>query len=88
MTNVIICASFSGTITHLFKSSCGGRKDVRLDTTSLTNGIMCGLVAVSAGANCMETGATAALGVMVGFAYIFGNNLLKKMQIDDPLEVT
>jgi Amt family ammonium transporter len=60
----------------------------RVDFGGLSNGILAGLVAITASNHCVEAWAALVIGSIGGIIYCLGCKLLEKLEIDDPLEVT
>ena len=56
------------------------------DLKYLMNGVLCGLVAVTAGCGVMEPWAACVTGFMAGFVYIFGSRGLIHMKLDDAVD--
>lgn len=88
MVNTIIAPSASGIATFIFKKPCGGRKDIRLDFSALTNGILAGLVGVTAGCASFEPWAGCVVGFLSAFVYIGAGKFMNCIKVDDPLEAT
>jgi Amt family ammonium transporter len=88
MVNTIIAPSASGIATFIFKKPCGGRKDIRLDFSALTNGILAGLVGVTAGCATFEPWAGFIVGFLSAFVYIGAGHVMNCIKVDDPLEAT
>lgn len=88
MVNTIIAPSASGIATFIFKKPCGGRTDVRLDFSALTNGILAGLVGVTASCDDIEPWAAFVIGFISAFVYIGASKLMQALKVDDPLEAT
>jgi len=55
---------------------------------ALTNGMLGGLVSVTAGGNVLHPHTAAITGLIGGFIYVAGCNLLLKLHVDDPLEAS
>ena len=58
------------------------------DVLALCNGILAGLVSISAGCGNMESGCAFATGLIGGFVYQAASMLLKKLKIDDPVDAS
>lgn len=54
----------------------------------MTNGILAGLVSVTAGCNDYEPWAAAVIGAIGSLVYIGSSRFLAKIKVDDPLEAT
>lgn len=59
---------------------------VKYDLGGMCNGILVGLVSVTAGCSTVESGSAFAIGVVGSFLYEFFSDLLRKLRIDDPLD--
>ena len=58
------------------------------DLPPILNGILAGLVSITAGCNVTEPWSAFVLGVIGGIVYTFSCKLLLKLQIDDPLSAS
>jgi len=58
------------------------------DAPSMCNGVLAGLVAVTAPCNVIEPWAAIVIGIIAGFVYSFFVKLLSIMNIDDPVEAS
>jgi Amt family ammonium transporter len=58
----------------------------KYDVLGFCNGILAGLVSVTAGCGNIECGSAFVIGVTGGFVYFGAAKMLKKLQIDDPLD--
>ena len=54
----------------------------------MTNGILAGLVSVTAACNDYEPWAAAVIGAIGSLVYIGSSRFLAKIKVDDPLEAT
>lgn len=54
----------------------------------MTNGILAGLVSVTAGCNLFEPWAAFIVGGLGSLVYIGSTRLMEKIKVDDPLEAT
>lgn len=88
MANTIIAPSAAGLTTLLLEQRCGGNRGVRLNFGALTNGILAGLVSITAGCNAVEPWAALVIGMIGSFFYIGSTRMMTKMKIDDPIEAT
>ena len=52
----------------------------------MSNGILAGLVAITAGCDVVEPWAAICIGVIAGFVYSFFSKFIMAMNVDDPLE--
>jgi len=88
--NTILAASSGGIIALLFKHPIAGtyEKRVKYDVTALCNGIITGLVAVSASCNDIEPWAAIIIGGLAGAFLGITHRLLMKLKIDDPIEAS
>lgn len=64
------------------------RKSQRFDAGSICNAILAGLVAITAGCDCVEPWAAICIGVIAAFVYSFFSKFILAMNIDDPLEAS
>lgn len=85
MTNTIIAPAAAGITTMFFEQKLGGNKLVRYDFSALVNGILGGLVSVTAGCNVFEPWAAFLVGCIGSFVYIGSERLTAKLKIDDPI---
>ena len=58
---------------------------MRYNFGALTNGILAGLVSVTAGCNAFEPWAAFAVGIIGSFIYIAAARMMDKLKIDDPV---
>ena len=85
--NTVLGASAGGLFTFVSrKVITGERKDVRLDFQGLTNGILAGLVCITASCDCVESWAAMLIGIIGSITYSLGCRALNAAKIDDPLE--
>jgi ammonium transporter, Amt family len=85
--NTILGASSGGLMTFATRRIITGeRKDVRLDFQGLTNGILAGLVCITASCDCVESWAAILIGMIGSCAYSVGCRVMNSVQVDDPLE--
>jgi Amt family ammonium transporter len=85
--NTVLAPSSGGLFTFFFrKYITGEKKDVRLDFQGLTNGILAGLVCVTASCNCIESWAAVVIGIIGAITYCVACRAMTAMKIDDPLE--
>jgi len=71
-----VCAHFTSSL--LFKT---------FDITMIFNGILAGLVSITAGSNLMTIGESIIIGGLGGIMVVFGVRLVDKLRIDDPVGV-
>ena len=83
-----ILAGGSGGLTTFFtrKMITGQNKHIRMDFSGLTNGILAGLVSITAGCDCIEPWGAVVVGILGSFVYSLAVRLLDAVQVDDPLE--
>eukprot|EP00490_Sorites_sp_Unknown_P000494 CAMPEP_0114664548 /NCGR_PEP_ID=MMETSP0191-20121206/29017_1 /TAXON_ID=126664 /ORGANISM="Sorites sp." /LENGTH=527 /DNA_ID=CAMNT_0001906999 /DNA_START=42 /DNA_END=1625 /DNA_ORIENTATION=+ len=60
----------------------------KYDVGALCNGILAGLVSITAGCGNMESGSAFATGLIGGFVYQAASMLLQKLHIDDPVDAS
>jgi len=60
----------------------------KYDVGALCNGILAGLVSITAGCGNMESGSAVATGLIGGFVYQAASMLLQKLRIDDPVDAS
>ena len=58
---------------------------MRYNFSALTNGILGGLVSITAGCDKVHPWAAAVIGVIGAFVYIGSDRMMQKLKIDDPL---
>lgn len=76
----------SGMIVCMLVGKLTGHKQFSL--LKSLNGVLAGLVAITAGCNAVEPWAAIVIGVIGGLVYIFSSRLLKCLKIDDPLDAS
>jgi Amt family ammonium transporter len=64
------------------------RASKRYDTSSMCNGVLAGLVAITAGCDVVEPWAAVVIGVIAGILYSVFPRLILMLRIDDPLEAS
>ena len=85
--NTILAPAASGLLTFVTrKHITGEKKDIRLDFQALTNGILAGLVAITAGCASVEPWAAVVMGLIGSLTYSLACLGMNKAKIDDPLE--
>jgi Amt family ammonium transporter len=85
--NTILAPSAGGLLTFVIrKHITGENKDIRLDFQALTNGILAGLVCVTASCNCIEPWAAVVNGFIGSVTYCLACLVMTKLRIDDPLD--
>jgi len=73
----------AGGVTALF---CVWWKTAFIQLEALMNGILAGLVSITAGAHCFTPGTAVLAGFFGGLVYIGSSNLMLYVEIDDPLD--
>jgi len=58
----------------------------RYDVTAMCNGILAGLVSITAGCGNVETGSAFTIGIVGGIVYKGSSTLVQKLKIDDPVD--
>merc|ERR1712167_552630 len=58
----------------------------KYDCAALCNGILAGLVSVTAPCSNVESGSAVLIGLLGGFLVVGSSNLVKKIKIDDPVD--
>merc|ERR1719160_1602402 len=58
----------------------------KYDCGNLCNGILAGLVSITAGCSNVESGSAFAIGLVGGLIFVGSSALIKKVQIDDPVD--
>lgn len=85
--NTILAPSAGGLLTFVIrKHITGENKDIRMDFQALTNGILAGLVAITASCDCVESWAAIVIGMIGSVTYSVACLVMNKLKIDDPLE--
>lgn len=85
--NTILAPSAAGIFTFFTRKMITGQnKDIRLDFQALTNGILAGLVSITAGCGSVDPWAAVVIGIIGSLVYSLSCNLMEKLKIDDPLE--
>ena len=60
--------------------------EYKFDLTATMNGLLSGLVAITAGCGTVENWAAAAIGAIAGLIYLGGSALLIKLRLDDAVD--
>merc|ERR1719207_439828 len=60
----------------------------KYDCAALCNGILAGLVSITAGCSNVESGSAVLIGFLGGFVYVGSSMLIKKLKIDDPVDAS
>merc|ERR1719163_962391 len=58
----------------------------KYDCANLCNGILAGLVSITAGCSNVESGSAFLIGIVGGFIFVGSSALIKKLKIDDPVD--
>ena len=87
LMNTVLAPSIGGLFTLFTKSYITGiEQSCRMDFCGLTNGILSGLVCVTASCNCIESWAALILGIVGSITYSLAVRIGERYKIDDPLE--
>ena len=86
MANSIICPAAAGLTAVFLKGFITGNKSISWDITALCNGILAGLVTVSAGCDNMHPWMSLIVGFFGAIMYCLGCRMMNKLEIDDPTE--
>jgi Amt family ammonium transporter len=85
--NTILAPSAGGLFTfYTRKYLTGEHKDIRMDFQGMTNGILAGLVCITAACDSVESWAAIIIGVIGSITYSLACRSMTAMKIDDPLE--
>jgi Amt family ammonium transporter len=60
----------------------------KYDCAALCNGILAGLVSITAGCSNVESGSAVLIGLLGGFIYFGSAALIKKIKVDDPVDAS
>lgn len=89
ITNSVLAPCAGGIVACVFKRYImNSPNQSRVDFGGLSNGILAGLVAITASNHTVEAWAALVIGSLGGIFYCLACKLLEKLEIDDPLEVT
>lgn len=87
MVNSILAPSSAGIFTfYTRKYITGQKKNIRMDFQALTNGILAGLVSITAGCATVEPWAAIIIGVIGSIVYSISCRITEYLHVDDPLE--
>lgn len=88
MVNTILAPSAGGLFTLFFKKYIAGDdvKAARYDFLGLCNGVLAGLVCITAACDCVEPWAAIIIGIIGSITYSLAVRLMNKLKIDDPIE--
>ena len=81
MTTTAIAASSGGVAAYVVTRLMAGKPDL----TMILNGILAGLVGITAGADAMHTGSASIVGLIAGVIVVFSVYFFDKIKIDDPV---
>ena len=81
MTTTAIAASSGGVAAYIVTRLLAGKPDL----TMILNGILAGLVGITAGADAMHTGSASIVGLIAGVIVVFSVYGFDKLKIDDPV---
>ena len=84
--NTTMAAVCSGIVSFLLKKRVHGYKNPIYDLNALTNGILAGLVSITASCAGVAVHSSMIIGAVGGIVYVLSSHLLNKVGIDDPLE--
>merc|ERR1719223_1213764 len=88
MMNTIIAPSAAGLTTFFVEQKLGGNTNIRYNFSALTNGILGGLVSITASCDRVHPWAAFIIGGIGALVYIGSTRFMARMKIDDPLEAT
>ena len=89
IVNTIISPSAAGIFTFLTKKHIAGvDANMRMDFPALTNGILAGLVAITASCDVVAPWAAVVIGILGSVTYSLACRAMNAMKIDDPLDAT
>lgn len=83
--NTFLSPGASGVFVFFFKKYFV-TTNIKFDPASLPNGILAGLVGVTAGCDALEGYAALIVGLTSGIVYCLACKALEKLKIDDPLD--
>ena len=87
ITNTIISPAAAGIFTFLTKKHITGQgTTMRMDFPALTNGILAGLVAITAGCDVVAPWAAFVIGILGSLTYSLACKAMDALKIDDPLD--
>lgn len=86
VVNTLICPSSAGLTAFFFKGLITGNRDIKFDLAAICNGILAGLVTVTAGCDNLYPWMTLLVGILGGIVYCLACRWLVSCGIDDPLE--
>lgn len=86
MTNTLICPASCGLTTFLLKGFITNDKSIKMDINAVCNGILAGLVTITAGCDNLYPWMTFLVGIIGAVVYSLAVRFLKFCKIDDPLD--
>jgi Amt family ammonium transporter len=87
LMNSILAPSAAGLFTLFSKQHITGEKlHIRLDPQGLTNGILAGLVCITACSESVESWSAIIIGIIGSLTYSYSVKISAHFKIDDPLE--
>jgi len=86
MTNTLICPASAGLTAFFMKGFIMGDRSVKYDIGAICNGILAGLVTITAGCDNLYPWMTLIVGIFGGLIYCVACRLLVCCKVDDPLE--
>lgn len=86
MTNTLICPASAGLTAFFLKGFIMGDRSVKFDIGAICNGILAGLVTITAGCDNLYPWMTLLVGILGGIVYCCACRMLVSCGIDDPLE--
>merc|ERR1719248_294849 len=84
MMNTTISAATGGLTVFLIQFAM----TKKYDCAALCNGILAGLVSITAPCSNVESGSAVLIGFLGGFVYVGSSMLIKKLKIDDPVDAS
>lgn len=90
MMNTLIAGAAGGCVATALKPTVMGTSTPksRYDVGALCNGILAGLVGVTAGCGNIQPWAGFIIGLLSGLFYVLGCKLMKKIGVDDPVDAS
>mmetsp|Transcript_1502 Transcript_1502/g.2646 ORF Transcript_1502/g.2646 Transcript_1502/m.2646 type:complete len:272 (-) Transcript_1502:69-884(-) len=88
IVNTILAPCVGGLFTFFFKKHMAGGdiKNQRFDFMGLCNGVLAGLVAITASCDCVEPWAAIIIGVFGSITYSLAVRFCNYIELDDPIE--
>jgi len=83
MMNTTLSAACCALTVFTLRYFLSGRK---YDLSALCNGILGGLVSITAGCSNVESGSAVLIGIVGGFIYCASSALIQKLKVDDPVD--